>query len=196
MTSAKFHFRPTDLNTWRASFLVNTSWRPSLENRKASHPALSDAADRALLVRRTRFVSLSRPLDFARLQPLILMLMQDLGANEVLDQSIQSFKRSRQFMASFLSGSSSSYRLRRSPGRPNIDDSACAAFLNELTGGFRTFSPSQIVNFDESNWHPVMRLDQVAAGKGNNATKGHSNGDTRRISLSSAPSERPAQSCR
>jgi hypothetical protein len=172
------HVPITTLYSWREHFRANPSWRPSREHFAENRRIFSDEVEELIAdFIRINFVQLGRSLTRATLQPLILVLVQDLIAESVLDQSFLNFKCSRHFLSRFLPRVGLSFRRARAARRPVIDDQECLRFLGQLTAAYHRYPPHLILNFDESNWHLVMAGEETVAERGAESVHQYVDGD-------------------
>jgi hypothetical protein len=68
------------------------------------------------------------------------MLVQDLIAQQILDENLLNFKCSARFMSNFIRRMGLSFRKARPQRRPAIDDNECAQFLANLTTAYHRYS--------------------------------------------------------
>jgi hypothetical protein len=106
------------------------------------------------------YVHLSRSLTRKTLEPLILLLAQDLVSQGILGQEALNCQCSYHFRESFLQRFDLSFRRSRPARRPAIGDGECAQFMINVLLVVKLRPPDHIRNFDESNWFLVMAGDQ------------------------------------
>jgi hypothetical protein len=95
---------------------------------------------------RVNYVDPGRSLIRTTLQPLILMLVQDLVSEGILDQEALNFQCSYHFLESFLERVDLSFRRARPERRPAIDDDECGQFMTDLLLAFKLYPPDHILN--------------------------------------------------
>jgi hypothetical protein len=115
---------------------------------------------------RKDFVDPGRSLARVILSLLILMLIQDLVAQKILDDSFLNFKCSYHFLSRCLSRVGLGFHQAQSTRRPVIDDVECVHFLTQLNAAYHRYPPHLILNFDESNLYLVMAGDEMIAEMG------------------------------
>jgi transposase len=166
------------LYSWREKIRTDPEWRPSKEH-FSSNPRLFPPDVETMLADfiRYHFVSEGRALTRPTLQPLLLLLVQDLVVEGVLEPRALDFKSSYHFMSNFLRRVGLSFRRARAQRRPVLDEEECAHFMANLIAAHHRYPPSSIVNFDESNWHLVMADDQTVATRGAETVCHYCNGD-------------------
>jgi transposase len=170
----------TTLYSWRERIRVDPDWRPSSSRSAQNARELPDEVEEIIAsFLRINFISEGRPLTRTTLQPLVLMLVQDLVVQNVLDERHLAFKCSSHFLSRFLKRVGLSFRRARPERRPPIDDAECALFLSKLNGAFLRYPPDAILNFDESSWHLVMSGEQMVAERGVEAVHQYVNGDAK-----------------
>jgi hypothetical protein len=106
------------------------------------------------------------------------MPVQDLIAQQILDESLLNFKCSAHFMSNFIR-MGLSFRKARPERRPAIDESKCAQFMANMTAAYHRYPPHLILNFNESNWHLVMEEDVMLAEQGAETVHNYVDGDSK-----------------
>jgi hypothetical protein len=146
----------------RERIRVDPEWRPTAqhfsENARVFPDEIEEHMANFILV---NYVDPGRSLTRTTLQPLILMLVQDLVSEGILDHEALNFQCSSRFLESFLQRMGLSFRRARTDRRPAIDDDECSQFMTDLLLAFQLYPPDHILNFDESNWCLVIAGDQT-----------------------------------
>jgi hypothetical protein len=168
----------TTLYSWRERVRVDPTWRPSKEHFTENSRVFPDDIEETIAnFIRINFVQPGRSLTRATLRPLILLLIQDLVAQTILPSSCLNFTCSYHFLSRFLRRVGLSFRKARAERRPAISDAECAVFMSDIFMAFRRYPPSNIVNFDESNWRLVMSGEQTVAERGAETVHQYTDGD-------------------
>jgi hypothetical protein len=115
---------------------------------------------------RCNFVALGRRLDRPRVKSMVLLLIQSIVAENFLLATILNLKCSSHFLNMFLRWHDLTFRRARAARRPDIDCEECAIFMIVLQKVARDFPEAKAMNFDESNWRPVMAGEQIVGKRG------------------------------
>jgi hypothetical protein len=168
------------LYSWRERVRVDTTWRPSNEHFAENARVFPDDVEQTMAnFVRINFVEPGRSLTRATLRPLMLLLVQDLVARSVLPEICLNFQCSYHFLSRFLRRVGLSFRRARAERRPAVNDEECALFMAQLLTAFQMYPPSNIINFDESNWHLVMSGEQTVANRGDETVHQYTDGDVK-----------------
>jgi hypothetical protein len=150
------------LYAWSERIRVDPEWHPTAEhfseNARVFPDEIEEHMANFILV---NYVDPGRSLTRTTLQPLILMLVQDMVSEGILDQEALNFQWSYHFLVFFLQRMGLSFRRARPERRPAIDDDECAQFMTDLLLAFQLYPPDHILNFDESSWFLFMAGDQT-----------------------------------
>jgi hypothetical protein len=142
--------------------------------------ALPDEAE-AIIVQfiRSNFVALGLGFDRLILKSIVLMFIHSMVAEGFLDDTALNFRCSNYFLSAFLRRQNLSFRRVRTARRPQIDDQECATFMIQIAKVSKGYSEFNIVNFDESFWHPVMASGQVVGERGAEVVQNYTDGDAK-----------------
>jgi hypothetical protein len=157
----------TTFHSWPEAIRTQPTRRPAHVHFSLAHRALPPDVEAIIAdFLRVNFISLGRSLMRSILRPVILILVHDLVAQQVLEASLLKFKCSSHDLSNFLRRVGLSFRKARPQRRPVIDDAACAEFVSRLAATYLRYRPDFVLNFDESNWYLVMAGDEMVAERG------------------------------
>jgi hypothetical protein len=164
---AAVNVRITTLYPWHERCRTDPQWRPSHDHLGENRRVFSYYIEAifAYFIH-INFAELGRPPTRATLQPLILILVQDLMVQGILNDAFLNLICPGYFLSWFLDRIGLNFRRARPARRPMINDEECAHFLAELTAAYYHYPPHLILNFDESNWHLMMTGTEVVAERG------------------------------
>jgi hypothetical protein len=145
------------LSAWRERIRVDPEWHPTAEHFSENARVFPHEIEEHMAnFMRVNYADDGRSLTRTTLQPLILILVQDLLSQGILGQDALNLQCSYHFIESFLQRLGLSFRRARPETRPAIDDDECAQLMTDLLLAFQLSPPDHIVNCDESNWFLVM----------------------------------------
>jgi hypothetical protein len=178
--AARTNVRVRTLYFWHEKLRTEPLWRPSRDHFSNNHHTFPDDVEAIFAdLIQIKFLEKGRSLTRTTLQPLILMLVHDLVAERVLDDSFLNFKCSRHCLSRFRSMIELDFKRARPARRTAIDGEECLHFLSELTGAYHRYPLHVVFNFDEPNWHLVMAGDEVVAARGDKTVRQYVEGDAK-----------------
>jgi hypothetical protein len=174
------HFLLMILYSWGECIRADSDWCPCSSGSPQSTREFSNDVEQTMTsFIRINFVAEGMALTRTTLQLLVLMLVRDFVAQNVLDESQLALKCSCDFLFRFLEHLGLSFRWEQPERRPPVDDTECSMFLNRLSGAFPSSPRDLIFNFDESSWHLVLSGDQTVAERRVEAVHQCVNGDAK-----------------